>query len=125
MAGLIAAVALIVQYLSNGIAWTNDRLKFDMHWVIGFGLLIATATGLVAMGLGYPFMTTAFTYLNWPIVGKFEVASAIAFDLGVFLVVVGATVMSLVELGKLSDESHKTQQNEPVNNQPTSQKEAN
>ncbi len=109
IAGLIAAVALIVQYLSNGIAWTNDRLKFDMHWVIGFGLLIATATGLVAMGLGYPFMTTAFTYLNWPVVGKFEVASAIAFDLGVFLVVVGATVMSLVELGKLSDQSHQAQ----------------
>ena len=109
IAGLIAAVALIVQYLANGIAWTNDRLKFDMHWVIGLGLLIATATGLVAMGLGYPFLTTTFTYLNWPVVGKFEVASAIAFDLGVFLVVVGATVLSLVELGKLSDQSHKTQ----------------
>ena len=108
IAGLIAAVALIVQYLANGIAWTNDRLKFDMHWVIGLGLLIATATGLVAMSLGYPFLTTTFTYLNWPVVGKFEVASAIAFDLGVFLVVVGATVMSLVELGKLSDQSHKT-----------------
>ncbi len=107
IAGLIAAVALIVQYLSNGIAWTNERLKLDMHGVIGFGLLIATATGLVAMALGYPFMTTTFTYLNWPVVGKFEVASAIAFDLGVFLVVVGATVMSLVELGKLSDQSHQ------------------
>lgn len=120
IAGLIAAVALIVQYLSNGIAWTNDRLKFDMHWVIGFGLLIATATGLVAMGLGYPFMTTAFTYLNWPVVGKFEVASAIAFDLGVFLVVVGATVMSLVELGKLSNQSHQTQPNLNDSTQSTS-----
>ncbi|WP_456377968.1 monovalent cation/H+ antiporter subunit A [Thiolapillus sp.] len=110
IAGLIAAVALIVQYLANGIAWTNDRLKFDMHWAIGLGLLTATATGLVAMGLGYPFLTSTFTYLNWPVVGKFEVASAIAFDLGVFLVVVGATVMSLVELGKLSDSSHKMQQ---------------
>ncbi len=109
IAGLIAAVALIVQYLANGIAWTSDRLRYDMHWVIGFGLLIATTTGLVSMGLGYPFLTSAFTYLNWPVVGKFEVASAIAFDLGVFLVVVGATVMSLVELGRLSDSSHKAQ----------------
>ena len=110
IAGLITAVALIVQYLANGIAWTSERLKFDMHWVIGLGLLIATATGLVAMGLGYPFLTSTFTYLNWPVVGKFEVASAIAFDLGVFLVVVGATVMSLVELGKLSNSSHKSPQ---------------
>ncbi len=110
IAGLIAAVALIVQYLANGISWTAARLKIDMHWVIGLGLLLATATGLVSMGLGYPFLTTTFTYLTWPVVGKFEVASAIIFDLGVFLVVVGATVMSLVQLGKLSDASHKQQQ---------------
>ncbi len=106
IAGLITAVALIVQYLSNGIAWTAQRLKVDMHLVIGVGLLIATLTGLVSLGLGFPFMTTTFTYLTWPVVGKFEVASAVAFDLGVFLVVVGATVMSLVQLGKLSDASH-------------------
>lgn len=115
IAGLIAAVALIVQYLANGIQWTSDRLKADMHWVIGFGLLAATGTGLVAMALGFPFLTSTFTYLTWPVVGKFEVASAIAFDVGVFLVVVGATVMSLVQLGKLSHASHhhvdhKTQQ---------------
>ncbi len=109
IAGLIAAVALIVQYLANGISWTAARLKIDMHWVIGLGLLLATVTGLVSMGLGYPFLTTTYTYLTWPVVGKFEVASAIAFDLGVFLVVVGATVMSLVQLGKLSDMSHKQQ----------------
>ena len=40
--------------------------------------------------------------MNWPVVGKFEVASAMVFDLGVFLVVVGATVMILVELGKFN-----------------------
>lgn len=110
IAGLIAAVALIVQYLANGISWTTERLKIDMHWVIAVGLLIATATGLVSMSLGYPFLTTTFTYLTWPVVGKFEVASAVAFDLGVFLVVVGVTVMSLVQLGKLTDASHKQHQ---------------
>ncbi|WP_040727163.1 monovalent cation/H+ antiporter subunit A [Thiomicrorhabdus sp. Kp2] len=109
IAGLIASVALIVMYLSNGIEWTQKRLPIDMHLVIGFGLLIATATGLVAMGYGYPFLTSAFSHIHWPVVGEFELASAIAFDLGVFLVVVGATVMSLVQLGKLSTLSHKQQ----------------
>lgn len=106
IAGLVAAVALIVQYLANGIGWTNQRLKVGMHAAIGMGLLIATATGLVAMSLGYPFLTSAFSHLNWPVVGEFEIASAIAFDLGVFLVVVGSTVLSLVQLGKLSHASH-------------------
>ncbi|ODN66873.1 monovalent cation/H+ antiporter subunit A [Methylophaga muralis] len=112
IAGLIASVALISQYLANGIDWTNERLRIDMHRVIWIGLLIATLTGVVSMFIGYPFLTTSFTYLTWPVVGKFEVASAIAFDLGVFLVVVGATVMILVELGKLSHASHHIKKEE-------------
>lgn len=114
IAGLIASVALISQYLANGIDWTNERLRVDMHRIIWLGLLIATATGMVSMLLGYPFLTSAFTYLNWPVVGKFEVASAIAFDLGVFLVVVGATVMILVELGKLSHAAHYIKEEEKI-----------
>jgi multicomponent K+:H+ antiporter subunit A len=106
IAGLIASVALIVQHLANGIDWTRNRLQVDMHWVIGLGLLIAIATGLVMMALGYPFLTSAFRHIHWPVVGDFELASAIAFDLGVFLVVVGATVLSLVQLGRLSHSSH-------------------
>jgi len=73
-----------------------------MHTVIAVGLFFAIGTGLVSIFLGYPFMTSAFTYLKWPVVGKFEVASAMVFDLGVFLAVVGATVMILVELGKFN-----------------------
>ncbi|HHO41939.1 MAG TPA: DUF4040 domain-containing protein, partial [Epsilonproteobacteria bacterium] len=106
IAGLIAGVALIVQYLANGIAWTKERIKFDPQIIIAIGLLIATLTGVASMLLGYPFLTSAFTHLHWPIVGDFEIASAIAFDLGVFLVVVGATMTILVRLGKLSLHSH-------------------
>ncbi|GAB4294752.1 MAG: monovalent cation/H+ antiporter subunit A [Methylophaga sp.] len=112
IAGLIAAVALISQYLANGIAWTNARIRANMHIVIALGLAVAVKTGIAAMLLSYPFLSSAFTYLKWPVVGKFEIASAMAFDLGVFLVVVGATVLILVELGKLSHASHHLQQQE-------------
>lgn len=108
IAGLIASIALVVQYLANGIAWTRKRIPFSTHNLIVYGLLIAIATGLVSMTIGYPFLTSAFTHLNWPLIGEFEIASAIAFDLGVFLVVVGTTVMILVQLGRLSLNSHKT-----------------
>ena len=106
IAGLIVSIALIVQYLSNGIAWTSSRLKFSMQKLMALGLFFATLTGLASMILGFPFLTSTFTYLTWPIVGKFEVASALIFDLGVFLVVVGSTVVILVQLGKLNDASH-------------------
>lgn len=101
IAGLVAAIALIVQYLANGAAWTRSRLPGDMQPAIGAGLLIATLTGLASLALGYPFLTSAHGRLHWPLVGEVELASAMAFDLGVFLVVVGAVLLILIHLGLL------------------------
>ncbi len=106
IAGLIAAVALIVQYLASGIDFCSKRVGFNKDLLIAAGLTLATATGLGSLILGYPFLTSTFTHLHWPIVGEFEIASAMLFDLGVFLVVVGSTAMILVNLGNLSFNSH-------------------
>ena len=103
IAGLITAIALITQYLANGIAWTGSRMSARLHPMIGIGLLIATATGLASWVFDHPFLTSTFTYLHWPLVGKFEVASAMLFDLGVFMVVVGVTLVILLRLGHLHD----------------------
>lgn len=99
IAGLITAGALIMQYLSNGAAWMRSRLPWNMHIAIGLGLLIATLTGLASLIFGYPFLTSTFDHLHWPAVGEFELASAMAFELGVYLVVVGATLLILIHLG--------------------------
>ena len=110
IAGLVTAVALIMQYLANGVTWTQSRLPGNMHPVIGIGLLIATLTGLGSWLVGHPFLTSTFTYLDWPVVGKFEVASALAFDLGVYLVVVGATLLILIHLGLMHSTSQERSQ---------------
>ena len=103
IAGLITAVALITQYLANGIAWTRSRISTPLHPMIGVGLLIATATGLASWAFGYPFLTSTFTHVHWPLVGEFELASAMLFDLGVYLVVVGVTLVILLQLGRQHD----------------------
>jgi multicomponent K+:H+ antiporter subunit A len=69
--------------------------------MVAWGLAIAAFTGLASWLFGYPFLTSTFSHVDWPVVGEFELASAMAFDLGVFLVVVGATLMILVNLGGL------------------------
>lgn len=102
IAGLIVASVLILQYISSGIVWTRPRLTVDNHIVMAWGLVIAVLTGVGSWLVGYPFLTSSFTYLTWPLVGKFEVASAIAFDLGVFLAVVGSVMLILVKLGSMS-----------------------
>ena len=107
IAGLITAVALVMQYLANGVVWTQERLTFNMQAVIGLGLLIATVTGLASWVFGYPFLTSTFSHIHWPVIGEFELASAMSFDLGVYLVVVGATLLILVFLGLVHHQSHQ------------------
>ena len=68
------------------------------------GLLIAAATGVAAMlALDAPFLTSAHGYAAWPLVGKVPLASAMAFDLGVYLTVVGATMLILTRLGAAAE----------------------
>jgi multicomponent K+:H+ antiporter subunit A len=114
IAGLVASIALLLQYMASGYGWAAQRMRIDYHAMIGAGVLIAAATGIVAMVLDYPFLTSAFTYLHWPVVGKFEIASAIAFDVGVFLTVLGATMLALANLSRLGRRVGK----EPVNVEP-------
>jgi multicomponent K+:H+ antiporter subunit A len=99
IAGLVTAAALIVQYLANGVAWTHARLPWNLHALVGLGLLAATLTGLASLAFGYPLLTSTFGHWRWPVVGEIELASAMAFDLGVYLVVVGATLLILIHLG--------------------------
>ena len=101
IAGLVTAVALIVQYLASGTQWTHQRMPADSHPLIAWGLAVAAGTGLASWAFDHPFLTSTFGHFDWPLVGEFELATAMAFDLGVFLVVVGATLMILVRLGGL------------------------
>lgn len=110
IAGLITAIALIVQYLANGVIWTHARLPENTQPLIAAGLGLAALTGLASWAFGRPFLTSAFGHVNWPLVGEFEVASALAFDLGVFLVVVGATLLILINLGLAHRASHDKEQ---------------
>ncbi|MDZ7597516.1 MAG: monovalent cation/H+ antiporter subunit A [Desulfobacterales bacterium] len=105
VAGLVAAVALVLQYMANGIAWTQKQWRQACHPLIAAGVLMASATGTVSLFLGRPFLTSAFRHVHLPVVGEFELASAMVFDLGVFLTVVGVILLILANLGKLTRRS--------------------
>ena len=67
--------------------------------------LVATATGLASWAFGAPFLTSTFGYVTWPVVGKFELASAMLFDLGIYLAVVGVVMVIISRLGGLAGPS--------------------
>lgn len=102
IAGLVTAVALALQYIANGVAWMEQRMPLNYQRMAGAGVLIATLTGLGSLVFDRPFLTSAFGHFELPLVGEFELATAMLFDLGVYLTVIGATQMMLVNLGKLA-----------------------
>jgi len=102
VAGLITSVALVLQYVASGVGWVHSRMPGDYHPVVALGVLLAGLTGVGSWVFGYPFLTSSFTYVSLPLIGKFELATAMLFDTGVFLTVVGSTLLMLANLGKLS-----------------------
>jgi multicomponent K+:H+ antiporter subunit A len=102
VAGLITASALILQYLASGDDWIKARIRLRFHQLMAAGLGCAMLTGLGSWAFGAPFLTSAFDYFHWPLIGEFELATALLFDLGVYLTVVGSVSLILASLGKLS-----------------------
>jgi multicomponent K+:H+ antiporter subunit A len=100
IAGLVTGTALLVQYLAHGNDWVESRLPPRYTAVAAAGIAIAALTGLAALAFGAPFLTSTFGYLTWPVVGKFEVASAMVFDLGVYLAVIGVVLSILATIGR-------------------------
>jgi len=109
IAGLITAVALVLQFMSLGQARAEQLLRAGggrrfVRW-IGAGLGIAGLTGVGAFVLGRPFLTSAFGHPHVPLLGELPLATAALFDLGVYLTVVGSTLLTLSVLGQASREA--------------------
>ncbi|OCW22463.1 monovalent cation/H+ antiporter subunit A [Pseudomonas sp. S3E12] len=107
VAGLVMSVAFILQYMVAGTQWVEAQMSLrPMRWM-GFGLLSATLTGIGALFVGYPFLTTHTWHLSLPLLGDIHIASALFFDVGVYAMVVGSTLLMLTALGHQSVRAHK------------------
>ncbi|RUT32581.1 monovalent cation/H+ antiporter subunit A [Arsenicitalea aurantiaca] len=106
-AGITMSIGFILQYMAGGTRWVEAHLRIlPLRW-IGWGLLFAGGTGIASTLFGFPFLTSYFQYLEVPLIGRVPVASALLFDLGIFLLVVGATVLILIALAHQSVRSPK------------------
>ncbi len=102
VAGLIVSIAVVMQYMASGFAWADSRaaLSLSRHHR-GRGALIAGLTG-IGRGLPGAVPDLCFGYFRIPPIEKFELATAMGFDLGVFLAVVGAVMLSLESFSRLA-----------------------
>jgi multicomponent K+:H+ antiporter subunit A len=107
VAGITMALAFILQYMARGTVWVENHLRvLPVRWM-GVGLLLAGGTGVGALLFGRPFLTSHFSYVDVPLIGQVPLASAMIFDLGVFALVVGATVLMLIAIAHQSVRSHR------------------
>jgi multicomponent K+:H+ antiporter subunit A len=106
IAGLVLAIGMLLVQVAHGQAWAAQRggllAGSDYRAWLGWGLLIAAASGMGSWLFGAPFLTSTYDYPWLPGVGGVPLASASAFDLGVFVVVVGATMVMLLSIARLS-----------------------
>ncbi|WP_084353287.1 monovalent cation/H+ antiporter subunit A [Primorskyibacter flagellatus] len=102
IAGLIVAIALLMQYMASGFAWAEERQRFHYHAVIAAGVMLAALTGMGSWLAGRQFLSSSYGYIHIPPIEEFEWATAMAFDTGVFLTVVGAVMLALHSLSSMS-----------------------
>jgi multicomponent K+:H+ antiporter subunit A len=106
IAGLLLAIAFFLIPVAHGQAWYSEHTPggraIDFRSWAGWGLLIAAATGIASWALGAPFLTSTYDYPWVPGIGGVPLASASMFDLGVYLVVVGATMVMLKSIARLT-----------------------
>ena len=119
IAGLIVSIGVVMQYMASGFAWTSARLKYPYHGVIGAGVLVAGFTGIGSWFVDKPFLTSDFTYVRIPPFEKFELATAALFDLGVFLSVVGAVMLSLESFSRLARRAETPESLHPMDIDPS------
>jgi multicomponent K+:H+ antiporter subunit A len=100
--GLVSATAVIAQYMVGGTIWVESRLRVHPLVWIGLGLLAAAGAGIVGWWDSLPFLTSQGVDFRLPVLGSVQLSTVLLFDLGVYTLVVGATLLMLVALAHQS-----------------------
>ncbi|MGP4075189.1 Na(+)/H(+) antiporter subunit B [Halobacillus sp. K22] len=96
--GLMTSAAFVLMYMAYGIRSMEKILPINFRYVIPVGLIIALGTGIGSFIFGQPFLSQTYAYFQLPILGKTELATALLFDLGVYLTVVGITMTIILTI---------------------------
>ena len=102
--GLMAGLALVLRYLAGGRYELGETLPLDAGKILGAGLTLAAGTAAASLLVGAPALSSALIEVDVPVLGTVKFVTAIFFDLGVYLIVVGLVLDVLRSLGARIDE---------------------
>ena len=102
--GLTAGLALVLRYLAGGRYELGETLPLDAGKILGVGLALAAGTATASLLVGAPVLSSALISVDLPVLGQVKFVTALFFDLGVYLIVVGLVLDVLRSLGARIDE---------------------
>lgn len=98
--GLLTASAILLQALAFDAEYAERLIPPRESLLVAWGLFLALGTGLWSMLAGRPFLDQVFDFAYLPFFGHVELASAVIFDIGVYLVVVGTTKWAILTIAR-------------------------
>ncbi|MGD7046271.1 Na(+)/H(+) antiporter subunit B [Jeotgalibacillus proteolyticus] len=98
--GLMTAAALVLLLLAYDTKTLNKILPFDYKLMTAAGLLIAVLTAAGSLLFNVPFFTHAYDYFDLPLLGETSLHTAVLFDIGVYMVVIGITMTIIQTIGE-------------------------
>lgn len=107
--GLVAASALVLRYVAGGARQVDAVAAVHEATLLGSGLLLAASTGVAGWVWGSAFLDQVEFELHVPVLGEVHGTTALPFDIGVYLVVVGLGLALLRSLGGAADREHHEQ----------------
>ncbi|MFB5662142.1 Na(+)/H(+) antiporter subunit B [Alteribacillus sp. HJP-4] len=98
--GLMTASGIVLLLLAFDLTTVKNALPLDFKLLIPAGLLTAIGAGVGSFFFGVPFLSHTYDYFTFPVLGELELATALIFDIGVYLVVVGVTLAIIQTIGE-------------------------
>ena len=106
--GLVAALALTLRYLAGGRREAEETLPVHPGKVMGIGIMFTTVAAVAPMFFGYPPLTSSYAEIDVPLIGEVTAPSALIFDAGVYVIVVGLIMHVLASMGAYLDREEDT-----------------
>lgn len=116
--GLAASAGISLRYVTGGVGAVRRSFRLEPWTILGLGLAISVGTAIFSMLVGGVILEHGAYKLHPPLLGEVKVTSALAFDVGVYLVVIGLVLMIFEAFG--DDHDHEMDMIEPPTTPATS-----
>ena len=97
--GLVAGAAISLRYIGGGIDEVRRISRWRPWTILGAGIIVAVCTALAPIAFGNAVLQAGYEPVELPVLGKVSLSSALVFDIGVYLCVVGLVLMVFEAFG--------------------------